>query len=212
MFVSDSPTRATEAQGALFAAHSAHLDLHYLDSLAQVPLAHALPPPLPPPPPPFPHLAHPHCLGSLPSASCTKLTGAEQYQHVQQLAFLVLGKTTSGTCCLDSHTTIGQSLNVLLALVSFKQSYHHLLVSEVTLSSASLKQSANLKQSYYHLLLSDSHSISGKSQHNLMFESSGARLKLLWLFACRLEGWAATSGTATRAPLISVHRHHRWQL
>ena len=46
VFVSDSPTRATEVQGALFAAHSAHLDLHYLDSLAQVALAHAEPPPI----------------------------------------------------------------------------------------------------------------------------------------------------------------------
>lgn len=30
MFASESPTRATEAQGALFGAHSAHLDPNYL--------------------------------------------------------------------------------------------------------------------------------------------------------------------------------------
>ena len=30
IFASESPTRATEAQGALFGAHSAHLDLNYL--------------------------------------------------------------------------------------------------------------------------------------------------------------------------------------
>jgi len=30
VFASESPTRATEAQGALFGAHSAHLDLNYL--------------------------------------------------------------------------------------------------------------------------------------------------------------------------------------
>lgn len=37
VFASESPSRATESQGALFAAHHAHLDLHYLDSPAQVP-------------------------------------------------------------------------------------------------------------------------------------------------------------------------------
>ena len=54
VFASESPTRATEAQGALFAAHSAHLVLHYLASLPQVPLVRPPPPPLPPPPPPPP--------------------------------------------------------------------------------------------------------------------------------------------------------------